>query len=638
MFNQDQTCNYGSFSPLDERIMDTLINKHATKLLAAMPEVKNFEARLAKFNQWWGKITLIGKINSYNVASTILDDMNRTQTKFGQLQKKLTSSLLRENLQKLSLDNASRAQVAINVLIRNLFERTAGLGFLATDEDIRVFLKQTQAQQSQLESIENRLKEYAQKYSVYDEIMIFDTHGNLRAHLNPLNKIVTSTDPLIKETLASGEAIVETFRYSDLQADRAKSLIYSCKITELDLQNSRVLGVLCLCFCFDEEMRGIFANLLGVTHKQIINIVNPEGRVIASNNLQILPLNSQINSQDALALVNFNQHDYIINTRKTNGYQGFSGLGWRAQMLTRLDSAFKRDTSAIQSLANTEIIDQSASIPQALKDIRKASSDINSDLGLLVLNGKIASARKNAAEFMPVLEEIKQIGTDITNIFTESVKSLQEVTVMSSHLQNAGFLAAQALDLMDRNLYERANDCRWWALTAAFRRHLATADISALAKHQCGDILAYINALYSVYTNLYVYNTQGEIIAVSNPQQLGLVGTLVDEASGFSNALRNADSQSYHVSNFIQTVLYNNRYTYIYNAAITDLTNPRKVVGGIGTVFDSEPQFAAMLAEILPKQPDESLMPFSFAVFADRKGMILSVANHLSYRVGDNCL
>ena len=615
--------------------MDTLINTHSIKLLAAMAEVKSFENRLAQLNQWWGKITLIGKINSHNVASTILDEMHRTQSKFGELQKKLTGSLLRENLQKLALDNASRAQVAIDLLIRNLYERTADVGFLATDDDIRVFLQQSQPDVRQVDFIENRLKEYVKKYSVYDEIIIFDTCGKIQAHLDPSNQITASTDPLIQETLASDQAYVETFRYSELQAHRRHSLIYSCKITETDQKNSQTLGVLCLCFRFDDEMQGIFANLVCESSSEVISILNSEGRVIASSNEQILPLSARSNKSATISLARFQQYDYIINRRSTNGYQGFYGLGWHGQMLTRLDSAFNRDVSVKDGQEYTAIIDQSDSFPSELKEIRQASLDINADLGLLVLNGKIASARKNAAEFMPVLEAIKQIGSDIANIFNASVKSLQEVTVMSSHLNNAGFLASLAVDIMDRNLYERANDCRWWALTSAFRRNLAKSDLSDADTSEISEILSYINTLYTVYTNLYLYDTQGEILAVSSPQQLGSVGMRVDESSGFRSAMVNADSQSYSVSSFTPTALYNDRHTYIYNAAITDLTDTSKVLGGIGIVFDSEPQLAVMLSEVLPKEPDGSIMQNSFAVFTDRKGMILSVANHFLYRVGE---
>lgn len=615
--------------------MNSLINNHLRKLLASMEEIKTFETRLAQLNEWWGKITLIGKINSHNVASTILDDMHRTQSKFGELQQKLTYSLLRENLQKLVLDNASRAQVAIDLLIRNLFERTADVGFLATDDDIRVFLNQSQPSSSQIAFIENRLQEYVKKYSVYDEIIILDTQGQVRAHLDAKNQITNSTDTLIQDTLASDQPYLETFRYSELQADRRHSLIYSCKITDTDQKDSRLLGVLCLCFRFDDEMQGIFANLLNYSNTEIISILDAKGQVIASSNEQIIQINTKINCATETSLIKVQQYDYIVNTRHTKGYQGFYGLGWRGQMLTRLESAFKRDSSAVHNHHYAAIIDQSDSFPQELGEIRKASLDINADLGLLVLNGQIASARKNAAEFMPVLEAIKQVGTDIAHIFTSSVNSLQEVTVLSSHLNNAGFLASLAVDIMDRNLYERANDCRWWALTSAFRRNLAKTDITELNKRQLSAILTYINNLYTVYTNLYLYDVHGEIIAVSNPQETHIVGRKLDDSTGFRDALREANSQSYSVSNFLSTALYDDRPTYIYNSAITDLTETNKVIGGIGIVFDSEPQFSAMLTEILPKNADGSPIKNSFAAFTDRKGIILSTVNNATHAVSE---
>lgn len=616
--------------------MNTLLESHAPKLLTAMPDVKSFENRLEQLNSWWGKITLIGKINSHNVATTILDDMNRTQNKFGELQQKLTHNLLFENLQKLVLDNSSKAQVAIDLLIRNLFERTADVGFLATDDDIRVFLAERDASQQQKAFIENRLREYVKKYSVYDEIMVFDTEGVLKAHLDPSNPVTFSTDPLLAQTLASQAEFVETFRYSDLQPNRRHSLIYSCKITETNQKSSKALGVLCLCFRFDDEMQGIFANLLSPEDTGIISILGANGQVIASSNEATVPLQSKFSHTDAVRLAGYQRRDYIVNTRSTNGYQGFYGLGWRGQMMTPLDKAFCSKHSTSQRNDYADIMDQASSFPRELREIRKASADINADLGLLVLNGQIASARKNASEFMPVLEAIKQIGSDIANIFTASVNSLQEVTVMSSHLNNAGFLAALAADIMDRNLYERANDCRWWALTSAFRRNLAHSDISSGEKQQIGEILHYINALYTVYTNLYVYDAMGEILAVSDSRQAYLVGTRVDAATGAHAALQNSDSQKYSVSPFVDSHLYQQRHTYIYNAAITDLANPQKVLGGIGIVFDSEPQFSAMLQEILPRNENGQLLSDCFALFTDRNKSIIAVANQPHLKVGDN--
>lgn len=615
--------------------MQLLLEANRTKLLAAMPAVKRYETRLEALNGWWGKIALIGKINSHNVASTILEDMSLTKDKFGELQQKLTHNLLVENLQKLVLDNASKAQVAIDLLIRNLFERTADVGFLATDDDIRAFLALGGTTADQVQFIENRLHEYVRKYSVYDEIIIFDTQGHVKAHLDKSNHISHSNDPLLAETLATEGQYVETFRYSELQADRRHALIYSCRITATDQRDSKVLGVLCLCFRFDDEMKGIFGNLLTRADSGVLAVLGADGKVIASSNEQIVALDSNLYPNKPVALTVHQRRDYVVNTRKTRGYQGYYGLDWRGQMLMPLEKAFNGDDSSAAKANYADIMDQASTFPKELRDIRKASADINADLGLLVLNGQITSARKNAAEFMPVLEAIKQIGTDIAGIFTESVNSLQEVTVMSSHLDNAGFLAALAVDIMDRNLYERANDCRWWALTSAFRRNLAHADITASDKKQISEILGYINALYTVYTNLYVYDSHGEILAVSNAEQQSIIGTKIDEATGGFAALKNSNSQSYSVSPFARTSLYQQRHTYIYNAAITDQEETGAVLGGIGIVFDSEPQFEAMLAEVLPRNDQGQLLDGCFAVFVDRKKTIIAAANHPELRAGD---
>ena len=72
-------------------------------------------------------------------------------------------------------------------------------------------------------------------------------------------------------------------------------------------------------------------------------------------------------------------------------------------------------------------------------------------------------------------------------IFEAAIKRLYK-TVISTLLSDAQFSSALAIDIMDRNLYERANDCRWWALAGDFRRVLAQGSISekdqALLKYQ----------------------------------------------------------------------------------------------------------------------------------------------------------
>jgi hypothetical protein len=612
--------------------MEVVLEKNKSCLKEALHEVKNYESKLQSLSVWWDKIALLGKINSYNIAETIIDDMEETKHKFGELQQRLIHNLLLEHLKKRAQDDSSRAQVAIDILIRNLFERTADVGFLSTDADIRTFLKDPEPCNEAQHLLRERLLEYVKKYSVYDEIIILSPQGEVRCHLDKNNPITRSTDPLIEQTINTLDEYVEVFRYSDLVPGKDQSLIYSCKITADDSANSEVVGVICLCFRFNNEMEGIFSDLLQNNDPSIIALVDAKGVVTASSNKSYLSIGKHINYPQPPCVVRFMGEDCLYTLCETNGYQGFFGLGWRGMVMTPLKN-FSGNTPLSKISIPPELIDKSRLFPTELKQISKNSIEVNNDLSLVVLNGKITSARKKAREFMPVLEAIQEIGTNISNVFSSSISSLQD-TVVSSQLNDAKFLASLCVNIMDRNLYERANDSRWWALTSAFREFLAKPQISQQERQQITNILNHINDLYTVYSNLYLYDGQGVVVAVSNQDETHIIGQQLDEKTGYHDALKLENSQCYSVSSFVVTPFYNNRPTYIYNAAVRDLADSSKVVGGIGIVFDSEPQFSTMLDESLPSDEKGNVIEGAFAVYCQRDGTIISVSSNGNIEVG----
>ena len=109
---------------------------------------------------------------------------------------------------------------------------------------------------------------------------------------------------------------------------------------------------------------------------------------------------------------------------------------------------------------------------------------------------------------------------------------------------------------------------------------------------------------------------------MSNPGERHLVGTTLPTDCGCADALKVRDSQRYVVSPFRATPLYHNRPTYIY---MTSVRSPQSggVVGGIAIVFDSEPQFRAMLEDALPRDEDGNIFKGSFAIFTDRQGTVI---------------
>ncbi|RII26966.1 MAG: chemotaxis protein CheW [Geobacter sp.] len=601
--------------------MDTIVN--VDEFIRFMPNMQKYQTLLNGLNFTWENIEVNAEMNCPTEAKTILPTMASTREGFSRLEVQLIENLVREEIKKVILEITSKAQVAVDILIRNLYERTADVGFLATDDDIRRFLTNPAPGRNDEESITTRLREYRDKYTVYDEIIVLDIQGKVRAHLDEKSPIMFSKDPLIRETLAS-DTYVETFRRSDLRPALDRTLIYSQKIEHPD--TGEQIGVLCLCFRFEDEMQGIFNNLKKKGDKSVMLLLDREGTVISSSDEDHVRIGRALEMvvDDEYRVVDFAGRNYIATTCATRGYQGYFGMGWFGHVMIPLESAFCQARTNALDLIDKEIIDgimgHAESFCPALSSIAKGADVINLSLRRVVWNGQVMAAGKRGdlLKLKAILRQISKTGDKTSSVFADSIKNLYE-TVISSSLQDVQFIARLMIDIMDRNLYERANDCRWWALASDLRRILAAGNPSPEELAKMTDILEYINGLYTVYTRLFVYDLNGTILAASNLHDDGLSVCGRKFESGYTQKVFQLEtSQSYNVSPFEATWLYNDRHTYIYNAAIRDPENPAKVVGGIGIVFDSEPQFKDMLLDSLPNKQG------TFGIFTDRNGRIVS--------------
>ncbi len=598
-----------------------------------MDYVKRYENQLGILNDAWEQIKILGEITCPNQAKTILPSMTVTQEGFQELKEKLIENLVMESVKKISLEMASKAQFVVDIVIRNLFERTADVGFLATDDDIRSFLLNKNPNDQDKSFIANRLNEYVKKYTVYDEIVILDKDLNVMVHLDENNPIdgIKIEDEFFNDSLAATKEYVETFGKSQLQPLKEKSLIYTSKIYLNNEPEAEAIGVLCLCFRFENEVSGVFEKLKSPNDPGVMLILDRDANVIASSDKIHVPtdIKVEMNLDEDVKLIYYRGLEYICKTTKTKGYQGFFGLGWYGHVMIPLFSSFKhKGTSTMDRIKKKVlkgVMDDSSSFSSSLFDIAKKAEGINMSLRRVVWNGQVMSEASNESmhsenvSLKSLLGQISRIGLKTSNLFEESIKNLYE-TVISSTLSDVQFIASLATDIMDRNLYERSNDCRWWALTSDFRRILSKSTVTNDDRLLISDILTYINSLYTVYTNLFVYDHSREIIAVSNSNETKLVGKRIDKDWAIKT-LSIKNSQQYSVSAFENTDLYSNNHTYIYGASITDIENNDKVVGGIGIVFDSKPQFRAMLEDSLPKKEG------NFALFLDREGTIISSTN-----------
>ena len=594
--------------------MQQFVEQHKEVLKATMPGVKGHEVKLQQLDDWWGKVSLIGKINSLRLGSDILTSMDVTKQRFNLLQHTLIDNLLQEQTRKVLLYDKACCQMAMDVLTRNLFERTADIGFLATDQQICQFMAQADAHETEHAALLRHLQHYVANYSVYDDVVLLAADGRILLRLNQQHSATHSNDPLLQLSLAQGSSYTETCRYSDLQPDKALSLIYSQPVYDAQQQ---VLGVLCLCFNIADELHTIFSKLLIANQHSMMALVTADGSVAFSSDQTKLPVLSKAEPVQRLKLHRHEQKNYLISVASSRGYQQYYGPGWQVQMWTPLDTLTQ--TSTLPATNNT--LAETGLFP-ALSAIKHESMQVNDELSLIVLNGEIAAARKHAIEFIPVLNAIRGIGQDIYQVFSSSIDELA-ATIMHSQLLELTTLAELAADIMDRNLYERANDCRWWAQNASFRQALAQPDITDAQRQALAQQLAYINGLYTVYQTIYLYDARLQLVASST----GDAGGVMEAGSAAEACLKLSQPQQYAVSDFVPSQLYQQQPTYIYNAALFHPSHSEQVIGGIGLVFDSTPQFSAMLSDILPKDEHGGIKAGYSACFTDASGRVISAVN-----------
>lgn len=606
------------------------------------PYIKNMESAqqyledLQLLSKSWDNLTIMGQLGKSSV------DMEKTKKSFANLTQELINHLCIETLQKTSQQMRAKAQTAVDIVIRNLFERTADIGFLATDDDIRDFLSSTTSKydskfDENMIHIKNRFKEYVQKYSVYFDIVLMDTKGHILVNLDDDIDISRSKDSIIQEVLHCSDEYVETYKKHDFVPKLENSLVYSYKVTQSDDKNSQTIGILSLCFKFENEMEGIFKNLTDKNSQECILILDKDSKVISSSDIYHIPLGAKMKTvlSQNQKIVSFAGRYYISKTCKTNGYQGFMGLGWMGHIMIPLEYAFldiEDDSIKIDDNLLQAILQNGENFSKQLKQIPLQANQIQDELNRAVWNGNLSQAKNssNDKSFSRILlNEISKTGEQTKQIFNSSIVNLTKTII----LNDASAISSLMIDIMDRNLYERANDCRWWAITTSFRKTLDSNSIDDKQKEILSQKLKYINDLYTVYTNLFIYDKFGVIVAVSNESQKNLIGKRLS-APWVEKTLHIRSSSKYCVSDFEKTELYDNKNTYIYNASIKSLENPNEINGGIGIVFDSEVEFEAMINESMPRSADGQIKDGVFGIFASKSKTIIA-SNNENFKVGE---
>ena len=108
--------------------------------LPYMRDVSRCEQSLRELNLMWRMIEASAKMNCPVEAKAILPTMAATRAGFNRLEQELVSSLVREKVANVLEEIGTKAQYVIDIVVRDLYERTADVGFLATDRELCSFV------------------------------------------------------------------------------------------------------------------------------------------------------------------------------------------------------------------------------------------------------------------------------------------------------------------------------------------------------------------------------------------------------------------------------------------------------------------------------------------------------------------
>ena len=227
--------------------------------------------------------------------------------------------------------------------------------------------------------------------------------------------------------------------------------------------------------------------------------------------------------------------------------------------------------------------------------------------GMLAINAQLEAARAGASgnAFAVVAQEMGTVAQAIRSVSAELRQAIAEnVALLESAGEKLQFdlrgarltdLARNAVEIIDRNLYERSCDVRWWATDSAVVSVLS--EDGPAARAYASNRLATILRSYTVYLDLWVADADGHVVANGRPERYPhVVGTDVTNSAWFIQAMRTRSGDEFHVEDIARNVMLGGAPVATYATAVRVAGDSQgRPLGALGIFFDWAPQAAAIV-------------------------------------------
>jgi hypothetical protein len=262
-----------------------------------------------------------------------------------------------------------------------------------------------------------------------------------------------------------------------------------------------------------------------------------------------------------------------------------------------------------QNYRPEHIFDIASSIQKQLQQSIHEIQDVHERTHVLSINARIEAARSGvhgvgfkivADEFGNLNNEIAQISRTLGESISNETQILMELSdgmakqVRGDRLSQ---ISLSIMDVVDRNLYERTCDVRWWATDSSVVEALEQPgeEKENFASKRLGVILD----AYTVYLDLFLVNKDGCIVANGRPEHFFVRGKTVKDESWFKEAMSSPNGQEYSFTSTHQSELLNGQEVLIYGCRVdNEETTGKAPLGALGIYFNWKSLGDAVLEKI----------------------------------------
>lgn len=492
----------------------------------------------------------------------------------------------------------------------------------------------------------NRLEDVGASYTLYRDLVIALPDGTIVANAKADRRSEVLGRSVRDESWFQVANHPDTNLHYSIEktdhslVDSGNSLVFSVSFKSSG-KGDKAIGIMGAFFDLEEEARIILQDYMpqvvdGDTSEGWFSFfTDRHGRIVGSSDPSIIEVGSQAHlprSHRKLTLggstssyANVEGNASAIFSSMSDGYLDFPGLGWSSHLVVPSNDIFASEANCqVDGISPDELM-RSRLIPEINKETYVKVQDDKQSIKLISLNGIVFASKlgKRGVALGPVFEQITETGDFATSKMEELLREMA-YGELRLNLQTLETFSKQAIDLIDRNLFERSAAIRWWATDKYFWK--ALTDPSDENLQAAGRRLRDINSSYAMYRNLVLSSRMGRILAASNPELIpDIRDARVADHLWFTQAMRSKSSGEYTVQDVGPTDLERgSRSSLIFSGAIREGgSRTGEVIGVLGSLFDWVTESGKILKTCLPKDRHGKRIQGCIAFYANHDDEVI---------------